>query len=122
MDADAMTSTHTLIASDRVEGTPVRRATGEKIGTIERLMVEKASGKVAYAVLTFGGFLGIGHKHMPIPWDRLHYDQKLGAYHIDLSDREFDAIRAGEDFDWGERPIEVGTQGRYKVPGYWGAY
>ena len=48
---------HTLIASDRVEGTSVRRADGEKIGTIERLMIDKVSGKVAYAVLSFGGFL-----------------------------------------------------------------
>jgi hypothetical protein len=51
---------HTLIASDRVEGTPVRRADGEKIGTIQRLMIDKLSGSVAYAVLSFGGFLGMG--------------------------------------------------------------
>jgi len=52
--------THTLIPSDRVEGTPVRRSTGEKIGTIQRLMIDKVSGNVAYAVLTSGGFLGSG--------------------------------------------------------------
>ena len=44
---------HSLIASDRVEGTPVRRSSGEKIGTIERLMIDKISGNVAYAVLSF---------------------------------------------------------------------
>ena len=53
---------HSLIASDRVEGTPVRRTNGEKIGTIERLMIDKLSGNVAYAVLSFGGFLGIGQQ------------------------------------------------------------
>jgi hypothetical protein len=56
---------HSLIASDRVEGTPVRRTGGEKIGTIERLMIDKISGNVAYAVLSFGGFLGMGQKHFP---------------------------------------------------------
>jgi len=61
---------HSLIASDRVEGTPVRRSSGEKIGTIERLMIDKLSGNVAYAVLSFGGFLGMGQKHLPIPWAR----------------------------------------------------
>jgi len=122
MDMEKMTTTHMLIASDRVEGTPVRRDNGQKIGTIERVMLDKVSGNVAYAVLTFGGFLGMGQKHMPIPWTRLHYDQKLGAYQIDISDQEFDAIRTDEDFDWGERPVEVATQGRHRIPGYWGAY
>jgi hypothetical protein len=62
MEAFMQTDTHSLIASDRVEGTPVRRSSGEKIGTIERLMIDKLSGNVAYAVLSFGGFLGIGQK------------------------------------------------------------
>jgi len=47
MDMEKMTETHTLIASDRVEGTPVRRGNGEKIGTIERLMIDKLTGNVA---------------------------------------------------------------------------
>src|SRR5260221_629744 len=71
MEATMQTDTsapqsHSLIASDRVEGTPVRRSSGEKIGTIERLMIDKLSGNVAYAVLSFGGFLGMGQKHVPI--------------------------------------------------------
>src|SRR6266700_4094855 len=77
---------HSLIASDRVEGTPVRRTGGEKIGTIERLMIDKLTGNVAYAVLSFGGFLGMGQKHAPIPWARLSYDRTLGAYQLDLTD------------------------------------
>jgi hypothetical protein len=122
MDMETMATTHTLIASDRVEGTSVRRANGEKLGTIERLMIDKLTGNVAYAVLTFGGFLGMGQKHLPIPWSRLHYDAAMGAYHVDLSDSDLDAIKAGESFDWGDRPMEFGTQGRAKIPGYWGAY
>jgi hypothetical protein len=65
---------HSLIASDRIEGTAVRRANGQKIGRIERLMLDKISGKVAYAVLSFGGFLGIGNQHLPVPWARLTYN------------------------------------------------
>src|SRR6516162_2288650 len=79
---------HSLIASDRVEGTPVRRANGEKIGAIQRLMIDKLSGNVAYAVLSFGGFLGLGQKHAPVPWARLTYDRKLEAYHLEMSDEE----------------------------------
>ena len=63
---------HRLIASDRVERTAVRRSDGTKVGIIERLMIDKVSGKVAYdAVLSFGGFMSIGVKHIPVPWDRM---------------------------------------------------
>jgi hypothetical protein len=49
-----------LIGSDKVEGTPVYRSDGDRIGQIERIMLDKISRKVAYAVISFGGFLGIG--------------------------------------------------------------
>ena len=116
---------HSLIASDRVEGTPVRRAGGEKIGTIARLMIDKLSGNVAYAVLSFGGFLGMGQKHAPIPWARLSYDRTLGAYRLDLTDEELrqaPAVAADQEFDWGDRSREVEIHNYYRVPPYWGAY
>ena len=116
---------HTLIASDRVEGTPVRRSNGEKIGTIERLMIDKLSGNVAYAVLSFGGFLRMGQKHAPIPWARLSYDPTLAAYHLDLSQEEMlgaPSFAAGEEFDWGDRSREVEIHNYYRVPPYWGAF
>jgi len=116
---------HSLIASDRVEGTPVRRAGGEKIGTIARLMIDKLSGNVAYAVLSFGGFLGMGQKHAPIPWARLSYDRTLGAYRLDLTDEELKqapAVAADQEFDWGDRSREVEIHNYYRVPPYWGAY
>ncbi len=116
---------HTLIASDRVEGTAVRRADGEKIGTIQRLMIDKLSGNVAYAVLSFGGFLGMGQKHLPIPWARLHYDRVLGAYQLDLTDEELSrapSFATDKDFDWGDRSREVEIHTYYRVPPYWGAY
>ena len=113
MQTDTSTrQSHSLIASDRVEGTPVRRSGGEKIGTIERLMIDKLSGNVAYAVLSFGGFLGIGHKHLPIPWARLKYDRTLGAYHVDITDEELKrapSFAADKEFDWGDRSQEVDT-------------
>ena len=126
MQTDTSTQqSHSLIASDRVEGTPVRRADGERIGTIERLMIDKLSGNVAYAVLSFGGFLGMGHKHAPIPWARLTFDRTLGAYRLDLTDEELrhaPSVAAGEEFDWGDRSREVEIHNYYRVPPYWGAY
>ena len=57
-----------LIGSDKVEGTPVYRSDGDRIGQIERIMLDKISGKVAYAVMSFGGFLGIGEDYYSLPW------------------------------------------------------
>jgi hypothetical protein len=72
--------TISLIGSDKVQGTAVYGADGQKIGSIERVMIEKISGKVSYAVLSFGGFLGIGDDHYPLPWPSLKYNVELGGY------------------------------------------
>jgi hypothetical protein len=72
--------TISLIGSDKVHGTAVYGADGEKIGAIERVMIEKVSGKVSYVVLSFGGFLGIGDDYYPLPWPSLKYNVELGGY------------------------------------------
>jgi len=114
--------THSLIASDRVEGTLVRRPNGDKIGTIQRLMIDKISGNVAYAVLSFGGFLGMGQKHFPIPWVRLKYDRARQAYQLDLTDEELrraPSYEADKEFDWGDRSQEVVIHSYHKAVHYW---
>ena len=77
-----------LIGSDKVEGTAVYDAKGERMGTIKRVMLEKRSGQVAYAVLSFGGFLGLGSDSYPIPWDALKYDTSLGGYRINITEQQ----------------------------------
>jgi hypothetical protein len=74
-----------VIASDRVEGTAVFNPAGERLGSIGRLMIGKQSGHVESAVLSFGGFLGIGHEHYPLPWRLLHYDVAKGGYVVDIT-------------------------------------
>jgi hypothetical protein len=78
--------TGNLIGSDKVQGTAVYGAGEQKIGSIERVMIDKISGKVSYAVLSFGGFLGIGDDHYPLPWQSLKYDQNLGGYITGLTE------------------------------------
>jgi hypothetical protein len=80
--------TSSLIGSDKVEGTPVCRLNGDNIGTIERVMIDKLSGKVAYAVMSFGGFLGIGEDYYPLPWSVLTYNPSLGGYEVDLTEQQ----------------------------------
>src|SRR6202162_4674364 len=79
---------HPLIASDRIEGTLVRRPNGEKIGKIKRLMIDKASGTIAYAVMGFGGLFGLGDNYYQIPWSLLKYNQSFDAYESDIPDEQ----------------------------------
>jgi len=78
----------TLIASNKVEGTTVYNTEGEKLGSIYNFMLDKESGQVEYAVLQFGGFLGVGSDYYPVPWSALEYDEEQGGYVIDI-DKEF---------------------------------
>src|SRR6266480_6009961 len=84
-DASARETVH-LIGSDKVEGTAVRHSNGDKLGTIERVMIDKRSGKVAYAVMSFGGFLGIGDEYRALPWSVLQYNEALDAYELNITD------------------------------------
>ncbi|MBR0652780.1 PRC-barrel domain containing protein [Roseomonas terrae] len=76
----ALNETQQLISSDKVEGTSVYGADRKKIGSIYTLMVDKVSGRVSYAVVSFGGFLGIGDDYYPLPWNSLTYDIDLAGY------------------------------------------
>ena len=106
-----------LIGSDKLEGTYVYDAKGEHIGSIERVMIEKVSGQVAYAVLSFGGFLGIGSDYYPIPWQSLTYDTSLGGYRTNITEEQLKGAPkySGTSWDWDDR-----TRGR-QVYDYYGA-
>jgi hypothetical protein len=93
--------TGTLIGSDKVEGTAVYGADGQKIGSIERVMIDKISGRISYAVLSFGGFLGIGDDHYPLAWQSLKYDTDLGGYIAGITLKQLEgAPRYGNDNAW----------------------
>lgn len=77
--------TRDLIASDRVEGTVVYNPAGERLGTIQRFMVDKHSGRAHYAVMQFGGIMGIGGDCYPIPWEMLVYQPCQGGYVVELT-------------------------------------
>lgn len=78
-----MTSSN-VISSDKVEGTTVYNGNGDKLGSIDDLMIDKRTGLVRYAALEFGGFLGIGTDRYPIPWGLLKYDTNLDGYVVPL--------------------------------------
>lgn len=101
----ATDETDRLIASNKVEGTAVYDPRGERLGSIYNFMVDKRSGKAEYAVLSFGGFLGIGDDYYPLPWQSLTYDTGLGGYVTDVTlERLQGAPRYAptEEADWAD--------------------
>ncbi len=111
-----------LIASDKVEGTSVRNRAGESVGTIERVMIDKRSGKVAYAVLSFGGFLGIGSRYHALPWSMLAYDTSQDAYVVDLDRRLLEgapSYDAATEPNWDDQSWGRQVHDYYGVTPYW---
>ena len=77
-----------LISSEDVQGTEVYGPADEAVGEIDHLMIEKVSGRVVYVVMSFGGFLGLGHSHYPIPWSALKYDTAIGGYRTGITEAQ----------------------------------
>jgi len=122
---DMTTKVHTpLIRAEKVIGTNVYDRAGEKLGSVEDVVLDKKSGKAIYATMAFGGFLGLGHKHHPLPWSMLKYDTTKEGYVTDLSKESLtDAPGFDEDHDsfkwtpdYGRR---VDTFYKSPTPGYW---
>ena len=84
-------------------------------------MLDKFSGQIAYAVMSFGGFLGIGEDHYPIPWQRLKYNEKLGGYEVNISDEQLKSAphyATGEEWKW-DRTQGQRIYDHYGVPPDW---
>lgn len=111
----AISETPRLIASDKVEGTRVYNRQGERLGSIRNFMVNKTSGRVEYAVLEFGGILGIGSEFYPLPWDLLSYDEQLGGYAVAIDKDKLEGAPRYRDRD----PLWDEIYGK-QVYGYYG--
>ena len=101
-----------LIASDKVQGTNVYNTAGDNLGAIHDVMIDKPSGKVAYAIMSFGGFLGIGNQYHPLPWSVLKYDTNLGGYVVNLDKGQLEGVlltRSGPS----PRGVIAPTKARY---------
>ncbi len=120
--ADDTGSSRPFVESDRVEGAPVYGANDGYIGTIKHLIIEKVSGRVVYAVMSFGGFLGIGSHEHTIPWEKLKYHSKVGGFRTDITPEELTGAPSvsGDERDWWDRSRELDLHDHWKVPPYWG--
>jgi hypothetical protein len=108
-----------LISSNDVDGTDVYGADRNKIGAIDHLMIEKSSGRVAYAVMSFGGFLGLGESHYPLPWNALRYDVELDGYITGVTEDQVKNAPRYEERSYANRDWETRTHDHYRAPYYW---
>jgi sporulation protein YlmC with PRC-barrel domain len=111
-----------LIAADKVNGTNVYNTAGEKIGSVEDVMIDKTSGRIAYAVMSFGGFLGMGEKHHPLPWSTLRYDQEKGGYVVPVSKEQLQdapSYVAREAMRLDDETFGRSVHDFYKATPYW---
>lgn len=105
-----------VISSDKVNGTNVYNPNGEKLGSIDSLVIDKLSGQVRYAVMEFGGFLGIGTDNYPLPWDSLKYDSSLGGYVVSVTKEQLEgAPRYERGVEW-----DYTEENRKRVNDYYG--
>ena len=112
----AVDETRRLISADKVQGTSVYNRGGDSLGSIYGLMIDKISGQVAYAVMSFGGFLGIGERYHPLPWGALTYDTSRGGYVVDLTREQ---LEGAPSYASGEEPWDRPGYGR-TVNDYYG--
>ena len=110
---------HKLISSNDVQGTEVYGAGNKNVGEIDHLIIDKLSGRVAYAVMSFGGFLGLGHSHYPIPWSALTFDKSLGGFRTNITEQQLKDAPQFSDDSWEDRDWETKTHQHYRAPAYW---
>jgi hypothetical protein len=102
----ATDETRNLISADKVTGTSVYNRQDEKLGSVYDVMLNKSSGQVAYAIMSFGGFLGMGESYHPLPWRALTYDTRLDGYVVDIDRRRLEAAptyTASDEPNWADR-------------------
>jgi hypothetical protein len=118
-NVDNRSETVSLIGSDKVQGTNVYGADDKKIGSVQRVMIDKMSGKVAYAVLSFGGFLGMGEDYYPLPWPAMKYDRRVDGYRIAVTEDQIKGApkySSATDWNWNDRGNDKRIYDYYKEP------
>ena len=112
-----------VISASMVTGTNVYNTEGDHLGEIHDVMLDKRSGRIAYAIMSFGGFLGIGEQYHPLPWATLKYDTRQGGYVVGLTREQLQGAPAFGISDspaWGDRAYETRIHDYYKTAPYWG--
>ena len=111
------------IRAKKVIGTSVTNHAGDKIGQVEDVVLDKQSNNIMFAVVGFGGFLGMGEKYHPIPWSALDYDEARQSYVVEFTKEQLKAAPAGSIDELtradGTTVYRDRAYDYYKTPRYW---
>nr|WP_294520294.1 PRC-barrel domain-containing protein [uncultured Rhodopila sp.] len=119
---DTTNTSGRLIAARQVQGATVFSMDLEKLGAIEDVMIDKGTGRIAYAILAHGGFLGIGDRYYPLPWEKLSYDTEMGGYVVDIGHDVLEGAPSYSDeaaASWQDDTWRRGIYSYYGVHPFW---
>lgn len=119
---DTRSHRRSVLSASTLDGDKVRNAAGEDLGEIKEIMIDVSSGRVAYAVLSFGGFLGMGDKLFAIPWEALQLDQENERFILDVDKETLENAPGFDEDDWPEfadRTWGAEIHSHYGYEPYW---
>jgi sporulation protein YlmC with PRC-barrel domain len=108
-----------MISSEHIEGATIHDSSGKEIGRIDRLMIDKISGQVRYAVVDFCGFMCLRHGNHAVPWSALAYNQERDHYTTNVTEKLLEAAPEFTEDSWMDRNWETQLHQHYKAPPYW---
>lgn len=119
---DSPDETTSLISAGKVQGTPVYDTEGASLGEVYDVMIHKGTGRIAYALMSFGGILGIGLRYHPLPWNSLKYDTRQAGYVVGISKEVLESgpsVAAGEEPRWSDRDFADQLHAHYQTKPSW---
>jgi sporulation protein YlmC with PRC-barrel domain len=114
-----------VLAASTLAGDKVRNSAGEDLGKVDEIMIDLHSGRVAYAVLSFGGMLGMGNKLFAVPWNALRIDQDEKCFVLDVDKRTLETAPGFDKDNWpdmADTTWATGVFSHYGATPYWEEY
>lgn len=111
-----------ILSANTLEGDRVKNSAGEDLGKIDEIMIDIPSGRVAYAVLSFGGVLGIGNKLFAVPWSILSVDEDEECFVLEMDQRTLQTAPGFDKDDWPDMAdVTWGSEifKHYGITPYW---
>lgn len=111
-----------VLSADSIEGDKVKNAKGEDLGEIKSIMLDLEHGRIAYAVLSFGGFMGLGDKLFALPWSAMKLDTRDHAFILDVPKEKLEKAKGFDKDDWpdfADPSFRTSTYSHYGQKPYW---
>lgn len=116
-----MNQVNNIVTTDNIIGVKVKNPAVETLGKIDKLVIDKTSGKVCYVTLGVGGFLGIGEKHIAVPWNALSYNKKEECFILNVNKTQLESAKALNEgwSDWANETWGESVHQQFGTKPYW---